>query len=76
MDSTNLTKLKRGDTATVVDITQCCKAKKRLYELGLHRGVEFTVIKNDIGPVILRLSGNKLALGRGLAEKVLIKKCS
>ncbi|NLL80796.1 MAG: ferrous iron transport protein A [Tissierellia bacterium] len=43
---------------------------KRLYELGLNKGAKVKVLKNDVGPIILSLSGNKLALGRGLADKI------
>lgn len=73
-DEMNLTKIKTNEIASIVDISKGCSAKKRLYELGLHKGVEFKVIKNDIGPIILKLSGNKLAIGRGLAEKVVVSK--
>jgi FeoA domain. len=45
-------------------------ATKRLYELGLNTGAEVKVEKNDFGPIILRVYGNKLALGRGLAEHI------
>lgn len=75
-ESLNLTNLKKNELGSVYEIANGCMAKKRLYELGLHKGVEFRVVKNDIGPIILRISGNKLALGRGLAGKVLVKKCS
>ena len=47
--------------------------KKRLYELGLHKGACFKVVKNDYGPIILCLSGHKLALGRGLASSVMVE---
>lgn len=73
-DKLNLTKVKTNEVASIVDISPGCSAKKRLYELGLHKGVEFKVVKNDRGPIILKLAGNKLALGRGLAEKVIVSK--
>lgn len=74
MNNSNLlTDLKSRDKGQIVDISKGCRVNKRLHELGLYKGVSFTVLKNDIGPVILRISGNKLALGRGLAEKVLVK---
>lgn len=65
--------LKPNDIGIVKEITSCGHACKRLYELGLNRGAKIKVIKNDIGPIILDLSGNKLALGRGLAQKVIIE---
>ena len=32
------------------------------------------MVKNDMGPLILNISGHKLALGRGLASKVIVEK--
>lgn len=73
MVDTALASLKPNDKGTVKEITSCGHACKRLYELGLNRGAKIKVVKNDIGPVILELSGNKLALGRGLAQRVIIE---
>ena len=73
-NSVYLSKLNKDDSGYVEEIRPGCKAKKRLYELGLHKGAEVKVVKNDIGPIVLNIYGNKLALGRGLANHVLIKK--
>lgn len=74
MNNSNiLTDLTSEEKGQIVEISRGCTANKRLHELGLYKGVNFTVLKNDMGPVILRIAGNKLALGRGLAEKVLVK---
>jgi len=48
-------------------------ATKRLYEMGIYPGVKVTVVKNDHGPVVLSFSGNKMALGRGLARKIFVQ---
>ncbi|WP_406242989.1 ferrous iron transport protein A [Tissierella carlieri] len=50
------------------------QSQKRLYELGLHKNACVRVIKNDFGPLIINLSGNKLALGRGLACHVIVER--
>ncbi|HZK18012.1 MAG TPA: FeoA family protein [Clostridia bacterium] len=69
MDKGLLT-LNQGDTGRVklIDAGRC--AAKRLYEMGFAIGTPVKVIKNDAGPVIVSLAGNKIALGRGIAEKV------
>lgn len=72
--TTSLNCLKTNEYARIKDIACGCCAVKRLYELGLYKGVLFKVVKNDYGPVILSLSGNKLALGRGLAASVIVEK--
>lgn len=72
--TTSLNTLKANDNAKIADISGGCGVKKRLYELGLHKGADFKVVKNDYGPIIVSLSGNKLALGRGLAASVMVEK--
>lgn len=72
MDTT-LVSLKPNDTARIKAISGCGRAQKRLYELGLHKNACVKVVKNDFGPLILNLSGHKLALGRGLACHVIVE---
>ncbi|HBG16088.1 MAG TPA: hypothetical protein DDW93_04850, partial [Firmicutes bacterium] len=42
------------------------------YEMGFNTGAKVKVIKNDAGPIIVSLSGQKIALGRGLAQKIIV----
>ncbi|MFA7671991.1 MAG: FeoA domain-containing protein [Sphaerochaetaceae bacterium] len=74
MDNTkiNLTMLHRGDKGKVDTIYAGRGATKRLYEMGFNTSAFVTVIKNDTGPVIVSLNGNKVALGRGLASKIIL----
>ncbi|MGI6752172.1 MAG: FeoA family protein [Anaerovoracaceae bacterium] len=62
--------LKKGDMGNVKLINAGKTATRRLYEMGFNTGAPVRVIKNDSGPVIVSLAGNKVALGRGLAEKI------
>lgn len=73
MDKMALVSLKPNQSGIIKEISSGCNAKKRLYELGLHKGVSVKMIKNDFGPIILNLSGHKLALGRGIASYVLVE---
>ncbi len=68
----NLTMLSKGQKGRVATVDAGKSATKRLYEMGFNTGASFTVIKNDSGPIIVSLNGNKVALGRGLAAKVLL----
>lgn len=72
MSGTPLIRLNPGDNAKVEKINAGWNATKRLYEMGLNTGAKFKVIKNDRGPIILSLSGNKIAIGRGLAQKIMV----
>ncbi len=69
---TSLTTLAPGEKGTVDSIRAGRHATKRLYEMGFNTHAAVRVIKNDAGPVIVSINGNKVALGRGLAEKVLL----
>lgn len=74
MDNINLINLKPRESGTIKEISGGCRARKRLYELGLNRGAQVKMVKNDFGPLILNLSGNKLALGRCLASTIVVEK--
>lgn len=74
MTNISLALLKANEAGTIAEISGGCHARKRLYELGLNKGTHVKMIKNDIGPVILNLSGHKLALGKGLANKIIVNK--
>ena len=65
-----LTALAAGEEGRVKAIRAGRQATKRLYEMGFNTGALVKVIKNDAGPVIVSIKGNKIALGRGLASKV------
>jgi len=44
-----------------------------LTELGLTPGVEFKVIQAQGGPVLLAVRDARLALGHGMAQKILVE---
>jgi ferrous iron transport protein A len=71
--TSRLTALKKGDGGRVSTIDAGRFATKRLYEMGFNTGAPVKIIKNDSGPVIVSLNGNKVALGRGLAGKILLE---
>lgn len=72
MKHTSLATLSAGLSGKVESIQAGSSATKRLYEMGFNTGAQVTMIKNDRGPIIVSLGGNKIALGRGLAEKMLV----
>ncbi len=72
--SVRLTNLRAGEKGKVHAIAAGKYATKRLYEIGFNTSAHVTVIKNDAGPVIVSINGNKVALGRGLAHKVMLAK--
>ena len=47
---------------------------KRLLDLGLTKGCTFTVVQGSgRGPVLVEVRGTRIALGHGLASKVLVE---
>ena len=64
----------QGDTGKVKLINAGRAATRRLYEMGFNTGALVKIIKNNCGPVIVSLAGNKIALGRGLAAKIILEK--
>ncbi|MBU5592265.1 FeoA domain-containing protein [Clostridium sp. MSJ-4] len=49
---------------------------KKLQEMGFFNGAEVQVIKNDGRSVIVSLGGGRLALGKGMANKIMIEEVS
>lgn len=74
MERVPLAGLNKDDRGKVESIRAGSQATKRLYEMGFYTGAEIKVLKNDRGPLIVALGNNKIALGRGLAEKMLVAK--
>ena len=49
--------------------------KKRLCDLGLYDNTKIKIIKNDIsGPIIIKVKDSKLVIGRGQANKIIVRK--
>ena len=65
-----LTTLGKGEEGRVKTIRAGRHATKRHYHMGFKSAALVKVVKNDAGPVIGSLKGNKVALGRGLASKI------
>ncbi len=70
--NTSLAQLDTGKTGKIEKIHAGRCAAKRLYEMGLNVGATFEVVKNDMGPVIVSLFGNNVAVGRCLAQKIIV----
>jgi len=77
-----LTALKDGETGIVISINpgqgEGCRRgwgfEKRLMDMGLTPGVEVVVVKSVPfhGPLEVVVRGSRLALGRGMAEKIFV----
>jgi len=69
-----LSKVRPGKKVKLVDFTGGRKLRAHLHAMGMGLGVNISVISNmQTGPVILSISETRISLGRGMAEKILVK---
>lgn len=68
-----LSSARRGDRVQLVRIEAGRRLARRLAELGLTPGVSIQVLHVNGGPLMIAVRGARLALGRGMAEKIMVK---
>jgi len=68
-----LSMISPGQSVKLVDIDAGRKLRHRLTELGLTPGVELQVMQDQGGPMLVAVYGSRLALGRGMAHKILVE---
>ena len=70
-----LNKVKENTSVELEELCNNGRLRRKLQEMGLTKGVKFTVINNTHnGPVVINVRGSKLALGLGMSEKIMVKK--
>ncbi|MGM0374623.1 MAG: FeoA family protein [Chloroflexota bacterium] len=65
--------VKEGENIRLVRLNAGERMSQRLTEMGLTPGTEFTVIQNTTGPLLLLVRDTRLALGRGMALKIVVE---
>ena len=75
-DQSTVIKLKENEEAEIISIIGGQMANKRLADLGLTPGTKIKVLRKAplFGPIEIEVRGSELALGRGLASKILVKR--
>ena len=69
----SLTLVAPGERVRLVGVRGCRHASHRLAELGLTPGVELEVVrKGNGGPLLLAVRDSRLALGRRMAQRVMV----
>ena len=68
----SLTQLKTGEKAYIEEIIGGRRAKKRLSSLGFVKGRNIKIFRDDGGPIIIAINDNRIALGRGMASKIVV----
>ena len=67
-----LSSVAMGETVRLVRIDAGKKLTHRLIELGLTPGVELMLVHNSGGPLLLSVRDSRVAIGRGMAEKLYV----
>jgi ferrous iron transport protein A len=75
MTAKDLTQLKEGETGTVVGIHGGHGLVCRLESMGIRAGKRVTKVSSQImrGPITLRVDNSQVAMGFGMASKVMVE---
>ncbi|HEY79616.1 MAG TPA: ferrous iron transport protein A [Anaerolineae bacterium] len=65
-----LSAAQRGDQVRLVRIDAGYRLARRLAELGLTPGVVLQIVHKNGGPMLIAVRGARLALGRGVTDKI------
>ena len=70
-----LAEMKTGQTATVVEVLGGHGLIRRLDALGIRPGRKVTKLSSTLfrGPVMLRVNSTQVAVGFGMARKIMVK---
>jgi ferrous iron transport protein A len=71
----SLVELKENEVGKVVEILGGCGLHQKLDALGIRVGVELKKISSVVarGPVIVEVGNTKIALGYGMARKIIVE---
>lgn len=68
-----LSMLGPGERARLLSVNASEGLTSRLNDMGLTPGVELTVIQDAGGPLLLSVRDSRLAVGRGMAQKIFVE---
>lgn len=75
-----LTELRNGEVGTISSVRsghgRGRMFEKRLMDMGLTPGTKVTVVKSAPfhGPIEIKVRGSRLAVGRGMADRIFVEK--
>lgn len=70
-----LSEIAPGNKVKVVGYEGGCHFRQRLSDMGLRIGSDVEILRNAAmgGPVLLGIGSTRLAIGRGMAERVMVR---
>ncbi|MBN1522141.1 MAG: ferrous iron transport protein A [Candidatus Aureabacteria bacterium] len=72
-ETTTLNRIREGMQAKIVRIDAGRGLNLRIKSLGILEGDTVKVIHNTSGPIIIAKGGLRLALGRGMSQKIIVE---
>jgi len=66
-----LSTVKEGEAVTIRELKGGRTLNRRLRDMGIFTGQRALVVRNIGGPVIVSIGECRMAVGRGMAEKIL-----
>ncbi len=73
---TTLDKIFENKKAKVIDIQGGQGIRQRLGQMGIHPGDIITILRFGVlrGPILIEVHGSQVALGRGIASRIVVEK--
>ncbi len=70
-----LSALHAGQSGKVLEITGGWSLRRRLNQIGIHVGDRLQVVRGAVfgGPVLIRIHFCDIALGRGMAQRIIVE---
>jgi len=69
-----LSRIDPGKEVTLIDIRGGRGVRSKLYSMGLVPGVNLKILNRcGSGPVMIAVKDSRLAIGRGMAEKIIVE---
>jgi ferrous iron transport protein A len=74
MSFKDLTQIKEGKTVKVVEINGGQQFRKKIDAIGLRVGSQIIKVSAQVlkGPITIKIGSTKLAIGHGMAKKILV----
>jgi ferrous iron transport protein A len=73
--STTLDQIYENRKAKVIDVQGSAGIKQRLSQMGIHPGDIITILRYGVlrGPILIEIHGSQVALGRGIASRIIVE---
>jgi Fe2+ transport system protein FeoA len=69
-----LSRIDPGEEVTLIDIDGGRGIRSKLYSMGLVPGITLKILsRNGSGPVMIAVKDSRLAIGCGMAEKIIVE---